>query len=285
MAYVKKKLSSANRGKRTDYGWEHKDKSIDDFWQYIYFTDETHIDPSSQAQGYILREQGTRTETCNIQERGEKTGVKLHVAAWVNWHEKAEKLVFYHDEEEYTQRPKRPPKPRRRSRETDEEFQARIREWDALLPHEQVVKPKGNSMTQKYYTERLLPGYINAVKQARLREPSKPWILQEDNDPSHGNGPRSLYSLAAKLKDDNDIKCLTHPPQSPDLNPIEGIWNILKPRVRKRVWRTIEELKAILQEEWAKITMKELRARIKEMPERCDKLTKSGGGPIKSDLW
>ena len=97
MAYVKKKLSSQNRILRTNYGREHKHKSIHDFWQYIYFTDEAHIDPSSQAQGYILREQGTRTDTENIQERGEKTGVKLHIAAWVNWHEKSEKLFFYHE--------------------------------------------------------------------------------------------------------------------------------------------------------------------------------------------
>src|SRR5450755_763365 len=49
---------------------------------------------------------------------------------------------FITNEEEYTQRPKRPPKPRSRKYETEEEFQARIREWEALLPHEQVVKPK-----------------------------------------------------------------------------------------------------------------------------------------------
>jgi hypothetical protein len=104
-------------------------------------------------------------------------------------------------------------------------------------------------MTQKYYTETLLPLYINAVQKAHLRDSFKPWILQEDNDPSHSNGPRSLYGLAAKLKDDNWVPCLTHPPQLPDLNPIKAYWNILKQRVRKRTWRTLEELKAILQEE------------------------------------
>jgi hypothetical protein len=33
----------------------------------------------------------------NIQEKAEKTGVKLYIAAWVNWHEKAEKLEFYNE--------------------------------------------------------------------------------------------------------------------------------------------------------------------------------------------
>jgi hypothetical protein len=49
------------------------------------------------AQGCILREQGTRYDTVNIQEKAEKTGVKLYIAAWVNWHEKAEKLEFYNE--------------------------------------------------------------------------------------------------------------------------------------------------------------------------------------------
>jgi hypothetical protein len=86
------------------------------------------------------------------------------------------------------------------------------------------------------------------------------------------------------MKDDNCISSLISPPQSPDLNLTEGVWNILKPRIRKRTWRTIEELKAILQE-WSKITMEEVRRRIREMPGRCEKLIKSGNGPIKSDVW
>ena len=46
-AYVKKEISGPNRKKREDYSREHKDKTIHDFWQYIYFTDEAHIDLSS----------------------------------------------------------------------------------------------------------------------------------------------------------------------------------------------------------------------------------------------
>ena len=51
------------------------------------------------------------------------------------------------------------------------------------------------------------------------------------------------------------------------------------------MWIDIEELKQALQEEWSKVTMQEIRARIAEMPERCEMLVNSGGKPIKSKLW
>ena len=146
--------------------------------------------------------------TENIQERGEKTGVKLHIAAQINQHEKASKLEFYNDEEEHIQRPQRPRKPRKTMHESEEEFAARLREQEALLPHEQVIKPKGNAMTQKYYSERLLPVYIKAIQKAHLRDP-KPWLFQEDNDPSHGTGRRGL---ATCLKEANWIDSFPYPP-------------------------------------------------------------------------
>ena len=75
--------------------------------------------------------------------------MKLYVFAWVNWWGKS-KLYFYYDEEGYIERPPRPPKPHTRKYETNDEFQAQLREEEASRPREQVVKPKGNAMTQKY---------------------------------------------------------------------------------------------------------------------------------------
>jgi len=83
--------------------------------------------------------------------------------------------------------------------ESLEEFQYRLDEWDASLPHEQEVKPKGNAMTQKYYCEKLLPIYIQAIHKARLRSPQN-WLLQEDGDPSHGMRKKGL---AQHLKEAN----------------------------------------------------------------------------------
>jgi hypothetical protein len=150
MAYVQKKISQKNRGERIHYGAAHLQHTIHNYWQYVFFADEAHMDPSSQSVGHILREQGHRTDPENIQERGEKTGIKFHIAGWCNWWAKAEKLEFYNDEETYIENPQRSPKPRRRpTTETEEEYAARIREWEASIGHKKEVKPKGNAMTTK----------------------------------------------------------------------------------------------------------------------------------------
>ena len=139
------------------------------FFDHIVYTDEAHIDPTSQAQGMVLREQGERNNPENIEERPPLKGVRFHIAAWISWWGKAEKLEFYNDEEDKVEHPPYPPKPRRRpTTETEEEYQARIMEWEAKKPHDVEVKVKGNAMTQKYYVDRLLPVYIEAVESMRL---------------------------------------------------------------------------------------------------------------------
>ena len=136
-------------------------------------------------------------------------------------------------------------------------------------------------MTQKYYVDRLLPVYVQAIEDLRAQSGGN-WILQEDNDPSHGI---RKYGLAQAHKDKYYIISLIHPAQSPDLSPIEACWNILKQRVRNRVYQTLGELKSILQEEWSRITLEEIRARISEMPQRYKQLVYICSKPIKSDLW
>lgn len=91
--------------------------------------------------------------------------------------------------------------------------------------------------------------------------------------------------LTAELKDSNWIINIKYPVQLSDLNPIEGIWNIIKPRLQKKVYKTKKELKEAIEAEWAKITIQDIRKRIMEMPERCKRVVKSGGQPIRSAVW
>ena len=65
-------------------------------------------------------------------------------------------------------------------------------------------------------------------------------ILQEDGDSSHRkirskeDEAAGVENIATQLKMDNWVETLKHPAQSPDLNPIEAIWNLLNERVHQR---------------------------------------------------
>ncbi|PMD18367.1 hypothetical protein NA56DRAFT_727529, partial [Hyaloscypha hepaticicola] len=87
--------------------------------------------------------------------------------------------------------------------------------------------------------------------------------------------------LVEEYKKAYNIQNLTHPAQSPDLKPIEGIWSIIK----YRIFDSEEEIKEVLQEEWDKITIEEIRDCITDMSRRCVQLIRSGGKPIRGNKW
>lgn len=212
-------------------------------------------------------------------------GFNLHVAASISWHHKGA-LQFYNDEHDLPhiqiKKSRKPRKPRMTKAMTDEQYQQKGAEWEASLSHDVDIKPQGNSMTQAYYTQRLLPVYIKEIHECRVSF-DRSCIFQEHNDPSHGT--RSADNIVCRCKSVNWIDTLIHPPQSPDLNSSEGVWNILKQRVRRRRYSNVTELKRVILEVWDEISMEEIRARIREMPDRCKKLAASNGDAIKSDLW
>lgn len=202
----------------------------------------------------------------------------------------APELTFYHDEEPHLEQPKRPRKPTKSRNEDNEQYQERIALWEASAPHPIKVKPLGNSMTGKYYSERILPRLIIAIHTLRQRFDLKGWehhfVLQEDNDKSHGHTlPHRPDSIQDILKKDANIDTIEHPPRSPDVNPQEAVWNILKARVKKRRWNNLGEYKRVIQEEYSLIRLDEVRKRILEMVWRMAQLAEHPEKIIKSDLW
>ncbi|PQE03489.1 Transposable element Tc3 transposase protein [Rutstroemia sp. NJR-2017a BBW] len=78
--------------------------------------------------------------------------------------------------------------------------------------------------------------------------------------------------LAEEYRRVYGVQNLQHPAQSPGLNSIEGIWAIIKQRLRERIFDSEDEMKQALQEEWDKITMEEICHRIYDMSRRCSEL-------------
>ncbi|PQE33963.1 hypothetical protein CJF32_00002810 [Rutstroemia sp. NJR-2017a WRK4] len=151
-AFIQKEISEKNRADRTTYSETHLYDPVFGFWDYVVFTDKAYVDPTSKAQGRVLREQGTCDRPENIEERPLLKGVCFHIAAWISWWGKAEKLRFYNNEQDKIEKPPIPPKPRRYpTTEIEEDYRRRIAEWEASKPYTREVKVQGNAMTQKYY--------------------------------------------------------------------------------------------------------------------------------------
>ena len=101
-------------------------------------------------------------------------------------------------------------------------------------------------MTRAYYTERLLPVYADEIHQCRLQH-HRSCIFQKNNNLNHDT--KSIDNIARRFKTINWLTTLTHSPQSFDLNPIEGMWNILKQRVFTHRIYNVAELKRVILEE------------------------------------
>jgi hypothetical protein len=60
---------------------------------------------------------------------------------------------------------------------------------------------------------------------------------------------------------------------------------IMKERLRGRKWSTVAQFKADIQAEWDKISVAQIRRRIKEIPQQCRDVQDSNGERIKSFRW
>ncbi len=277
-----KKISLKNQKLRVEYDHRHKDETIDSFWQYVHFTNEARLNSNETYSKRILREEGTRYETRNMQFMLNMKEVKLHFAASIFWHHKSP-LLFYNDEHDSSfVIIKKSLKSRKSKYETMNQHHQRVVEWEISLSHDSEIKSKRNSMTQTYYIEKLSFVYANLINETRIYH-DRMSILQENNDNSHET--RSKDNVVVRFKADNWISTLSHLSQSSDLNSFEDVWNILKQRVKRRQWRIVAQLKKALIEKWKKITIEEIRARISEMSERCKLLIETDDKAIKSHLW
>ncbi|KAI5821692.1 hypothetical protein K523DRAFT_257925, partial [Schizophyllum commune Tattone D] len=73
------------------------------------------------------------------------------------------------------------------------------------------------------------------------------------------------------------------PAESPDISPIEPVWDILKRRLYAllQLPTSVEELRKKILEVWDGITVDEINHFIHQMPERVEAVIKTLGGPTK----
>ena len=97
-------------------------------------------------------------------------------------------------------------------------------------------------------------------------------MLMEDGASLH------TAKLTKQLHDLYGIDKMCWPANSPDLNPIENVWRLLKQRVAKRFPRTLAELRQCIEKEWAALHLSDVARYIGNMNERCQAVIDAKGG-------
>ncbi len=94
---------------------------------------------------------------------------------------------------------------------------------------------------------------------------------QYSNMTTNPNTPQTTTALLKKLK----VKVMDWPSMSPDLNPIEHLWGILKWEVEERKFSNIHHPRDVVMEEWKRTPVATCEALVNSMPERVKAVLKT----------
>lgn len=128
-----------------------------------------------------------------------------------------------------------------------------------------VVLPKNVMVNQQVYQNILQDNLGECFANSGAE------ILQHDGAPAH------RANSVKKWLQENEIDYITDwPSNSPDINPIENLWGILKRELREKDISTVEKLEAELRAAWDRIPDTTLQNLADSIPTRLTKIRKTG---------
>jgi hypothetical protein len=106
------------------------------------------------------------------------------------------------------------------------------------------------------------------------------WQLQQDNDPSHREGPVIIQEWSSSHS--SSITVLGKwPPNSPDLNPIENVWAYVQGKVNSLGCKSFEEFKLAVLDQVKAVPLSMLNNLFNSMPKRMAKVIQLEGDKTK----
>jgi len=156
---------------------------------------------------------------------------------------------------------------------------ATIMVWGAILGGRKCApvlwdKDNWGTITARSYVDNVLIPVLQPFWQRESEHAAHPLWLMEDGASAH----RAHYTR--RIQEQYGIPKLNRPPASPDLNPIENVWFLLKDRLNKRYPRPqgLEEMGQAIREEWEGISEAHLLRFVDSMPERIQAIIAASGG-------
>jgi transposase len=140
---------------------------------------------------------------------------------------------------------------------------------------DKIRKSDGGGIDAWRYVKHVARPLLWPACKARLAE-NPNFLLMEDNAPAH----KCWYNNSEREKE--GIPKVEWPANSPDFNPIERIWYLMKSRIQTRRGRervtTVSRMKEVLQEEWDRITIEEINREIARLPKVMERCIAVNGG-------
>lgn len=144
--------------------------------------------------------------------------------------------------------------------------------WYGLGP---LVRIDGKVNSERYINEIL--GYHLIPYLEEFEEENGGYFFQQDNAPIHTSVRTQTFM------EEMGIISLPWPGQSPDINPIEHLWDELERRIRAKENRpkNLRELELLLQECWSQIPGEVYQKLVNSMESRIKEVIKARGNPTK----
>uniref|UniRef100_A0A8C2F823 Transposase n=1 Tax=Cyprinus carpio TaxID=7962 RepID=A0A8C2F823_CYPCA len=132
-----------------------------------------------------------------------------------------------------------------------------------------TILPKNTAMNKEWYQNTLQQQLLPTTQQQFGEEQC---IFQHDGAPCH------KAKVITKWLGDQNVEILgPWPGNSPDLNPIENLWSILKRRVDKQKPTNSDKLQEVIMKEWVAISQDLAQKLIESMPSRIAEVLKKKG--------